>query len=294
MNTSLRIVGFAAALVAAFGLALWVGRVAGPDVRDDVAAQDHDMTMDGDVHESPGEHNDGHGDHAAYSLELDRARVARNAREVTFTVRDADGQAVTDFDVVHEKRLHLIVVGTPALADFHHLHPTMDADGRWTARLALQPGRYQVYADATTGGENFVAQQQLLVSGQHPAPDELPEPSVLEHTGAYDVAMTRVDDTVTFTVSRNGRPVTDLEPYLGANGHLVVIETERFDYLHAHPLDGPAGPQIAFEVADEDASAHRMFLEVKHHGKVRRVAFTTAASGSAASDSHEEGGTHEH
>ncbi|WP_067433953.1 hypothetical protein [Nocardioides jensenii] len=297
MSTLGRIAAFAVGLAVVFGLAVYVGRAAGPDVTDEVANEEHDGM--GDMEDMSGEPGGDHadGDHgAAYQLDLARPEVEPGRRTVDFTIVDEHGDPLLDYDVVHEKRLHLVVIGTPSLTDFQHVHPTMAADGRWTARLALAPGSYQVYADATTGGENFVANTELTVTGHHPRPAPVPAATVLERTGPYAVAMTRGEGRVTFTISRAGKPVTELEPYLGANGHLVVIETAGFDYLHAHPLDGPPGPQVSFEVA-ESAERHRMFLEFKHDGAVRRVEFTVNGTERAdgQSDSHgEEGENHEH
>ena len=54
---------------------------------------------------------------------------------------------------------------------------------------------------------------------------------------------------LTFTVTRDGVPVTTLQPYLGASGHLVALRIGDLAYLHVHPMDEPAGesgPEVAF------------------------------------------------
>ena len=52
---------------------------------------------------------------------------------------------------------------------------------------------------------------------------------------------------LTATVSRDGEPVTDLQPYLGAYGHLVALRDGDLGYLHVHPEgDTGPGPEIAF------------------------------------------------
>ena len=35
-----------------------------------------------------------------------------------------------------------------------------------------------------------------------------------------------------------GKPVDDLEPYLGAMGHLVILSSDTRAFLHAHPMEG--------------------------------------------------------
>ena len=40
---------------------------------------------------------------------------------------------------------------------------------------------------------------------------------------------------LTLTVTKDGQPVTDLQPYLGAYGHLVALRAGDLAYLHVHP-----------------------------------------------------------
>ena len=147
MNTALaRIAAFVVGLAVVFAGGLAVGSAVGPDV-EPVAG-----------HDGPGARAPGTGRRAStagtagehgqqVSLELDRSRVAPGPdRRVTFRLLDASGAPLASYDEKHERDLHLIVVGTPGLTDYQHLHPTRDGD-LWTARMALAPGRYRVYAD---------------------------------------------------------------------------------------------------------------------------------------------------
>jgi hypothetical protein len=218
---------------------------------------------------------------------LDRPRVAPGPdRRVTFHLLDDSGAPLASYDERHERDLHLIVVGTPGLTDYQHLHPTRDGD-RWTARMALAPGRYRVYADGRTAGEDFVAQSALTVPGRRTADPRTPAPSTRDSVGPYDVALDAADDgTMTLRVTRDGEPVTDLQPYLGASGHLVVIRRGSLDYLHAHPVDGPRGPEVAFAVEFDKPGVHRLFFDFKHGSRVRTAAFTVRAGGHGE-DGHE-------
>src|SRR3954454_17971244 len=91
-------------------------------------------------------------------LSVTRRSYDPGEQEVSFQVQDPDGTPVTAYDVKHEKRLHLIVLGTRELTDFQHVHPTMASDGTWSVRLRLQPGTsYRMYADGSTGGADFLA-----------------------------------------------------------------------------------------------------------------------------------------
>jgi hypothetical protein len=279
-NAVLRIAVFLAGLAVVFAGGLAVGSAVGPEV-EPVAGHDG----------SGGHATDGHGasGHAErVTLDLDRTRVAAGSgRRVTFRLLDADGAPLTSYDERHERDLHLIVVGTPGLTDYQHLHPTRDGD-LWTARMALAPGRYRVYADGRTAGEDFVAQSSLTVTGRRTPDRRTPAPSTRDRVGPYDVALdAAADGTMTLRVTRDGEPVTDLQPYLGASGHLVVIRRGSLDYVHAHPEDGPPGPEVAFAVEFDEPGVHRLFFDFKHQGRVRTAAFTVRTG------DHGEGG-HEH
>jgi hypothetical protein len=84
-----------------------------------------------------------------------------------------------------------------------------------------------------------------------------------------------VDSTLTLSVARDGRPVTDLQPYLGAYGHLVVLREGDAAYPHVHPDGAPGdgttepGPEIAFEAAVPSSGDYRLFLDFRHEGVVR-------------------------
>ena len=94
---------------------------------------------------------------------------------------------------------------------------------------------------------------------------------------------------LTLTVTRDGAPVTDLQPYLGAYGHLVALREGDLAYLHVHPEgapgDGrtPAGPQIRFVAEVPSAAQYRLFLDFQHGDTVRTAEFTvpTGRSGRA-------------
>ena len=96
------------------------------------------------------------------------------------------------------------------------------------------------------------------------------------------------------TVSRDGVPVTDLQPYLAAYGHLVALREGDLAYLHVHP-DGapgdgvtPAGPQIEFVAEVPTAGNYRLFLDFQHGDVVRTAEFTvpTGAATDPAAPAH--------
>jgi hypothetical protein len=198
----------------------------------------------------------------------------------TFRIVDAHGATVRDLALEHGKRLHLIAVRRD-LTGYQHLHPTQQPDGSWRVPLRFTaPGTYRVFADFTPeGGEKTTLGTDVLVDGaaRYAA---LPAPAGHASVDGYDVA---VSDTpkagrmtkLTFTVTRGGRAVNDLQPYLEARGHLVALRAGDLAYLHVHPEDDATpGDRISFMTELPTAGSYRLFLQFKHHGRIHTVAFT--------------------
>ena len=194
---------------------------------------------------------------------------------VRFQIAGTDGRAVRDFEVEHEKRLHLIVARRD-LAGFQHLHPRMADDGTWTAELTIpEPGEYRLYADFKRHGENQTLVRDLTVRGTADY-DALPAPSstAITDTGyrvELDGAQAAAGEPaeLTFDVTRDGEPVA-AEDYLGAKGHLVALRESDGAYLHTHP----SGGAVRFETEFPNEGRYRLFLQFKHEGEVHTAAFT--------------------
>ncbi|WP_330251270.1 hypothetical protein OG874_34700 [Nocardia sp. NBC_00565] len=291
MNASSKFAGFALGLAAIFGIALTVGATIGPEP----SAPTHDSK----AHEAMGTSSEVPAGLMAsengYTLRLDTPQTAAAANvAVRLRILNRDGAPVTNYVRSHDKDLHLIVVRRDMTA-FQHVHPVLDQAGTWSVPLDLtRAGDYRVFADFTPeGGENLTLGADLRVAGNYDA-RALPAPSTTAQVGDYTVTL---DGTVTpgqaskvvLSVSRNGKPVTDLQPYLAAYGHLVALRAADLAYLHVHPEgspgDGvtPAGPGITFYVDAPSAGDYRLFLDFQHEGVVRTAEFTVSvASGATA------------
>jgi hypothetical protein len=110
-----------------------------------------------------------------------------------------------------------------------------------------------------------------------------PRPPVTEHSHSTVVDGYRVDlvghlepgkaSRLTLKISRDGRPVTDLQPYLGAFGHLVALRDGDLAYLHVHPNEGS---ELSFTVEVPSAGTYGLYLDFRHGDVVRTAAFTAA------------------
>ncbi|MFF3314694.1 hypothetical protein ACFYV5_04180 [Streptomyces sp. NPDC003035] len=220
-----------------------------------------------------------------YTLELDSTILAAGVQPVSFRVIGPDGQAVTEFVPEHDKELHFIAVRRDT-AGFQHVHPVRDEKGTWSIELALEPGDWRFFADFHPVGHHGTMTLGIDVAVAGPYdPRPLPEATGVARIGEYTVTLDGEllpgeASELTLTVSRNGRPVTDLQPYLAAYGHLVALRVGDLGYLHVHPEGEPGdgttapGPGIAFMAAAPSAGTYRLYLDFQHDDVVRTAEFT--------------------
>lgn len=211
------------------------------------------------------------------------------ATELRLVITGPDQHPLTAYDTAHGKQLHLIVVRRD-LATFQHVHPSLDeSTGVWTTTIDTSgAGSYRAYADFTpTGHDGLTLGADLAVAGDFEPAAPATKDSRVADVDGYRVELTghaapgRLS-TLTARVTRDGRPVTDLDPYLEAYGHLVALRQSDLAYLHVHP-DGhpgdgstPAGPTIEFAVDVPTAGTYRLFLDFSHDGVVRTAPFVLA------------------
>lgn len=283
MRTSTRLAGFAAVVATVFGGAAIAGGAIGanpPNTPDPAKPQHESESM------SMSKTSEGHGgEHApvglaiadkGYRLELaDSTFAAGRHDELRFRVVGSDGKALHEFESEHGAKLHLILVRRD-LTGYQHLHPRLGADGTWSVPLTLpNAGAYRMYADFHANGEDLTLGADLFVPGDF-EPHALPAESSVAKVDGYTVELTeRTPGSLHFAVSRAGREVTDLQPYLGARGHLVALREGDLAYLHVHPEEGATpGAGISFMAEYPSPSRYRLFLQFKHGGRVHTAAFT--------------------
>jgi hypothetical protein len=183
---------------------------------------------------------------------------------------------VQTFDEHGGVRMHLIVVRRD-LASYQHLHPVLQSDGTWTTALRLpRAGVYRAYADFERNGEKTVLGTDLFAAGDFD-PFALPPASASTEIDGYEVelhghAQAGEETTLRYVVTRDGARV-DVEPYLGADGHLVALRAGDLGYLHVHPV-AAATRDVRFAAAFPTAGDYRLFFQFRDRGSVHTVPFT--------------------
>ena len=211
-----------------------------------------------------------------YRLQVPITGVAAGERTpFSFSIEGADGP-VRRFDQEGGVRMHLIVVRRD-LRGYQHLHPTLQADGSWQTELTLaQAGIYRAYADFERDGKKTVLAADLFVQGDF-VPAALAPPADSVDVSGYRVeldahAEAETETVVTYRITRAGESV-DVEPYLGAAGHLVALREGDLAYLHVHPLEAKSG-EISFAATFPTPGNYRLFMQFKVEGLVQTAALT--------------------
>ena len=306
MNTPTTVGAFVIGLAGVFGATYMIGNAVGPvgsppashatgghmtgqSSETDAHAAHGDTAEPADAPEIPGGlmvSQDGY----TLDLQTDTAQPGKS-RLVQFTVTGPDGKPVTGYEEEHEKELHLIAVRRD-FTGFQHVHPRRDRQGIWSVPLDMRPGQWRLFADFTpAGGEGLTLGADLQVPGNvDPAPEtsEARTAQVDNYTVTLAGTLTPgADAKLTLSVSKDGQPVTDLQPYLGAYGHLVALREGDLAYLHVHPDGAPGdgrtepGPEVVFYAAVPSDGRYHLYLDFKHDGVVRTAAFTLATNAEA-------------
>lgn len=270
------------------------------------AAGEHQHTRP--AQPTAGEHAEHSGHSASPAVSLSKLNVltepsppaAGNAVLIRASIADAGGSIVTVFEPLHEKLVHLIVV-RDGLDEFAHVHPDVDESGMITGELTFpKSGKYRLFADHQPQGQSpWLAVGELTVAGSdEPAaalvPNASPEVAVGDITANVAITPGEKETTVRFhIVDGDGKPVSDLQPYLGAMGHLVIISADGREYVHAHPLsEAKTAPDGAVEFAAHfpKPGIYKSWGQFQRGGSVFTVPFVLEyKSGNATAGGHDHG-----
>jgi hypothetical protein len=213
-------------------------------------------------------------------LKLLAPPIAGDASPLTFKIMNG-ATAITDFKETHTKLLHFIAVKKD-LSGYQHIHPTLASDGTWSTTAKLTPGTWRFIADTlpiipgTMSMQMTLATEVVIPGETTPAP-----PLVLGRTTSVDgYTVTAKGDigighahNFTLTVSKDGKPVTDLGEYLGAYGHLVALDSKTLTYTHLHPGRAAEpgvliGPDVVFPAQLPKDAVYKLFFEFNAGGSV--------------------------
>ena len=214
------------------------------------------------------------------------AAGGRGAAGLTLRIRDPDtGRDVAMFAEAHERLLHLFIIGRD-LQFFAHEHPERTAGG-FELMTPLPPGAYMVIADFIPGGGYpQMVHRAIVTPGYRVSPFASAAPIEqdlseklregmrirlrLEAAGSRPEAVLRFH----FSEAATGAPVTDLQPYLGSAGHVLIVSPDLTNSVHAHPDVNGSGPDFEVHAVFPQAGTFKLWVQVQRGGKVVSAPFT--------------------
>jgi hypothetical protein len=230
----------------------------------------------------------------------------------------------------HGHLMHLFLLGLPDLDRFYHLHPNQVASDTFTERLpAVTAGNYAVFADIVreSGFPDTMTARMTLpdVPGNLPIGDDsattvayvsdgkgpgtvltLPDHGRWEWIIDGSTIHARQPALLRFRVfDKDGKPASDLEPYMGMDGHLVIVKRDLTVFAHVHPsgsmpmaalmllekqinngtsamtaMTAKSGmhettrpAEVTFPYGFPEPGGYRLFVQIKRNGQVQTGVF---------------------
>ena len=221
----------------------------------------------------------------------------------TFTLYGLDGHEFgpDDLKIAHEKKMHFILVRDD-MTGFQHVHPEY-VNGKWTVKTTIaEAGQYQLYIDVEPVEEKPVVLRVSVVIGTPTVTKNFPTPQTdrsaedqgYRATLTATAIKTNEPTKLTFTITKNGQAVTQIDPYLGAYGHVVLLRhNDPDDFFHVHPLSEtkPMNGIVEFQTEFPVKGRYTLYAQFNTGGSVKIFPITIdvseegAATGTAPMDS---------
>jgi hypothetical protein len=236
--------------------------------------------------------------HHSYTVRSDsvgKTYTVDTPNEYSFSVVDDRGTIVKEFTSTHTKLMHVIVVRKD-LSYFQHVHPEFDqATGMFTLKDLIFPtdGQYRIFTDfaVANNGIDSMGMPLMVVQSEDVSVGSManykPQPIGNEEKtktfngiqvtrNTHGMPSSKAESMLMFNLSQNGKSITDLEPYLGALGHAVILREGTLDFIHAHPVEEVGATQtgnVDFMVDFPEAGKYKVFTQFQKDGKVLTTDF---------------------
>ena len=208
------------------------------------------------------------------------------------------GAMVTDFAEVHDRRFHLFIVSRD-MSQWFHVHPELQKDGSFVLEHVIPTaGHWALFSDfMPIGGGPQLIVTPFATAGYEgdltsSVPTLTPDTSFtksadgvtvsLQVTPAKLISGEETDVPIHFTDEKTGEPVKNLQRYLGAFGHAMMLSEDMTEHVHAHPeemLEGTSiteggGPDLTFHALFPKPGVYRVWLQYQRNGKLSTIPFT--------------------
>ncbi|MFT4417081.1 hypothetical protein ACLM5H_24790 [Fredinandcohnia humi] len=202
------------------------------------------------------------------------AFVSNDKQSIKIALKDKAGNPVDELEVTHEKLLHLVIVDEQ-LQKYYHVHPENQGNGVFSIENMLPEGYYKAFIDIKPKNLEYNVEPVPFVVGN-------PNPVTHGHELVPDTTLSRTVEEETVTLSMSSYKAntdvkltfdldeTNLTPYLGAMGHVVILDEYGKKFLHVHPSNNN---ETVFETKFDKPGIYKIWAEFKQNGKVRAFPF---------------------
>jgi hypothetical protein len=210
------------------------------------------------------------------------------------------GEPIKQFDVIHDKLVHLIIVNREDLSHFSHIHPRLDKETGifHITHTFAKAGKYKMWIDTKPkGGQQILTAFAFNVEGQpvhSPATiahEQIRVKNVVADGQSYQVTLNCQpeqlvagrDVKMIFEIKdANGKSISNLEPLMAAGGHCVIIDVDAREFLHVHPAEEitddiaswRGGPFVSFLANFPKPGLYRAWGQFQHEGRLLTADFT--------------------
>ncbi|MDP8902247.1 MAG: hypothetical protein M3M86_00590 [Thermoproteota archaeon] len=209
------------------------------------------------------------------------------------------GETIKQFDIIHDKLMHLIIANSEDLSHFAHVHPKLDKETGifHITHTFAKAGRYKMWIDAKPKGAMqiltafpFNVEGQPVHTPANITSDKTFVKEVVSDAQRYQVSLdfqpeklgVGMDTKMTFEIrDANGKPISNLESLMAAGGHCVIIGADTREFLHVHPAEEVddivswrGGPSVSFLANFPKPGLYRAWGQFQHEGKLLTVDFT--------------------
>jgi hypothetical protein len=174
----------------------------------------------------------------------------------------------TDLLTDHGHLMHLYAIRWPEMDAVFHLHPIPSEEAGFSETLPAMPaGTYHLYADVVfrngfpetetaslaipvgmagvpLGSEDASATPPPVSGGALGPRYVLPDGYTMVWDRPASLSANTPYNLVFHLVDSDGRPATDMQPYLGMAGHAAFVKTDGTAFAHTHPDGSAAMPAV--------------------------------------------------
>ncbi|MDQ0256202.1 hypothetical protein J2S74_003620 [Evansella vedderi] len=207
----------------------------------------------------------GHNDHSYHPNDSEvLTEVSYKDGKLVVSVKDIEG-TVLELRETHERLMHIIVVSDD-LEEYYHFHPVEVGEGIFEVDASLEGGHYFVFVDIVPKGKEYVTYPITLEIGDHShedmvSPNLMADDNLLQTVNGKEVELVYSNLTAGehVTLAFDLKDDTPL-PYLGALGHVVIIDERIEQFIHVHPI---SHDETIFDAHFPSPGKYKLWAEFK-------------------------------